>query len=352
MHAHELPLARRSHAFREVFGAAMTSEAAGAVKPPVVDVTLLRLMLRAEEPVHLSAYVATTVRGAVGRSLREQSCTTGAADCDGCPRLQSCPFGMLWMGGAAGPDAPTRLRNSPLRPYCVDAPIPGAPVRLPPGELIPVEILLYGGARSTWPSLVSAAANAAECGLGAGNGRARLVAAELRGGDATVQSAYSEAGGLEPDFAELPGWRCSVDDAPGPLRDIGLRLQTPLRLNKRPERSTELDMPLLVRSLARRLIGLHDLWAPHASKWSYSTLIEDARSIRLLEADLEWVEFERYSDVQGRRIPMAGLIGSATLGDSTPAVLSLLRIGALIRAGRETTRGFGNISVHRPRTSG
>lgn len=53
-----------------------------------------RVTLEAAEPLHLPAYLGSTLRGAFGRAFRQLCCLGGIAD--PCPAPASCPYHLVF----------------------------------------------------------------------------------------------------------------------------------------------------------------------------------------------------------------------------------------------------------------
>jgi hypothetical protein len=197
----------------------------------------------------------------------------------------------------------------------------------------------------------------------------------------------------------------SFQNAPGHGRAVRLRLLTPLRLTRNGELSEQLDLPLVVGALYRRLEALtlfhgegSAAWTPPSPAGSGATipgspaprsaaagllsstpdsspgwpmppaespslpigpdsayspappgsgraLCSAAERAGYLHADLGWALWERRSNRQRRQIEMDGLIGEASLRDVPPSVLAWLLAGQWLGVGKSTSFGLGRYAV-------
>ena len=76
----------------------------------------------------------------------------------------------------------------------------------------------------------------------------------------------------------------------------------------------------------------------------YQNLQELARRARTVRIDTRFVGFERRSDRSGR-VPMEGVVGRLTVADLAPPLVSLLAAAEWIHVGKQSTFGFGRISL-------
>ena len=68
--------------------------------PPIprVPFAVRRYVLRAPEGAALPAFAGSTLRGAVGRTLRHLVCATKLPVCEGCPVRSACAYATLHDG--------------------------------------------------------------------------------------------------------------------------------------------------------------------------------------------------------------------------------------------------------------
>ena len=77
---------------------------------------------------------------------------------------------------------------------------------------------------------------------------------------------------------------------------------------------------------------------PSGDGLAVSSAIPRAKSLCL-------VRFQRFPICQGRRIPLAGLLGSVVLPEVSSRLFALLKAGEICGVGKGATMGQGSISV-------
>jgi CRISPR/Cas system endoribonuclease Cas6 (RAMP superfamily) len=63
---------------------------------------------------------------------------------------------------------------------------------------------------------------------------------------------------------------------------------------------------------------------------------------------LQWHDIQRHSGTQNQKLPLGGLIGTATLSGPTAAMqtlLPLLQLGERLHIGKETAMGLGRYQL-------
>ena len=130
---------------------------------------------------------------------------------------------------------------------------------------------------------------------------------------------------------------------------IVLRFLTPTRL---PDRG-ELAAPTRFRPLAflmlRRVLELAHFHVPGSTiDWTFRPLLEQAGAVRVVEPNLRWKEWTRWSNRQQRQIDMGGYVGELTLEGDLGPFAALLRTAEIVHVGKGATFGLGRVSVATP----
>ncbi|QFU02557.1 hypothetical protein FIU83_13015 [Halomonas sp. THAF5a] len=293
---------------------------------------LYRLQTVAEQPIHLPGFAGATLRGALGHALRELSCMTGMASCEGCPLLRSCRYPALFEPKALGTASPGH--PTPPPPYILRSPVT-RPHTLRPGAQFQFEMAVFGLSPADVELLVRAWQRALYKGLGTRRGRARLVSVQHYQGqrwNEVWQEAHSE---WSPHLARL----LQPAGVPDDLSTLTLRFMSPVRLQHRgrlchPEQVTP---PILLAALVRRL----KLVAGAAMRPAPPT--SDGLA---LSTEMRLYRWERQSSRQGRAIRLDGLVGDIHLtGDALKAWWPWLWLGQFTHLGKNVSHGLGQYQL-------
>ena len=270
--------------------------------------------LRMKDPV------CAVVRGLAGEHLRELRCITRAPTCDGCTETGACDYARTF---GAQPEAGDRE----VRPYW----LAGVPAThdLAPGATFSASITTVGDASRLGPYLDVALRDALR----------RLGSEDDGGFDVRVVLGASRL--------EAP----SLDVRPRDAERLRVMARTPLLL-RGDLGACQAACPaapwlaLLVRAGIRRLdalLGLVD------GTEQPRVAFPDLADVRVVHGRMVPWSDSRWSGRQGRRFPLVGYAGEATVeGSQLREVLPLLSALAESSVGRKTTMGFGWLTIDTP----
>src|SRR5574338_320432 len=285
----------------------------------IIPLPLARLRLEAEveSPLRLPDYAGSMLRGAFGRALRRLACMTRQPECGGCGLIRTCPYA---------------IEPPPWRGATLDA-----------GDRLAFGLTLFGRALAQQPLVLLAWQHALGRGVGAGEGRARLlrVVQEQAAGERVLLDA--ERGTAEPAEGEAPAPPARVPEA------VTLRFVTPLRLqdNGRALGPDQVDARRLVVHLARRASLLAEFHGQGAPGFDFQALANHAAT--LAEArHLTWRDWTRYSSRQGQKMQLGGLVGEWTLSGDLAPLWPLLHLGQWLHVGKEAAFGLGRYELACP----
>ena len=309
----------------------MTATEVTNVRGPA-NLVRVNVRVTARQPADWPHYAGSTLRGALGRALREAACVTGKPDCNGCPLRKHCSYGAVFDPLPPSQPLHPSFRNG-LPLYIVQPPGLGA-CRLDTGMTQEFSILMLPGS-------------------------APHMAMMLR-----MLPAFVERHLIRPGLFKLD--HTSTEDIPvnqgdkeistglndAPAVQLKLRWRTPFRLqeNGRPfTDARKLDTRLLVRAFLRRQIQwcqMTEQPAPDASHF-----LNAASNCQIDTRNLHWHDIQRLSSIRNEKIPLGGLIGTATLhgpGWAIRELLPLIWLTEQIHVGKETIMGLGQFHAGKP----
>ncbi len=318
---------------------------------------LLRVTCRAEEPVSLPAFSGSAIRGALFGAVRELACANQAApSCAACPLHRVCGVSLLLATvdpeGLRGIEAP--------RPFVMRPPLEGARV-VAAGERFGFSLVLVGEeALRLLPYLVLGLRRMGSAGLG-------RPAASTAGGARRGRFAVESLEAVNP-FTEQrqPVMRAgealmTLPDAPvtqeqiaawcaarGEVRQLTLRLRTPLRLVVEGQLVQQLTFVAVMRRLCRRVTDLARAYGG-AAELDFRALLAQAAVVQVAEDHTRWQELDSRSARQGRALPIGGLTGAITFAGNLTPFLPLLALAEFIGIGKDVTKGNGAIEIALPR---
>lgn len=287
----------------------------------------------------LPAFKGSTLRGALGRSLRRTACALRRRQCDDCLLAASCAYALLYETESE-PDNP----RAPHRPHPYIIMPPECEERhLPRGAQLPFTISLFGPAITYLPFLVHAVQEMGREGLGRRNnghpGTFELNAV-LRDGERIFNGSTlkgdNQGSELLPDSVTPPA----------PIDTLTVRLRTPLRLKHMNRLSRDLPFHLLVRAALRRCSTLENCYGNGEPDFDYRGMVRRAERIGTARADCRWQEIERWSNRQKSGMLFGGLSGTIVYrGVGLEEFVPLLRYCEQTGLGKQTSFGLGRIEL-------
>lgn len=305
------------------------------------SITRITTTMQATQTVAWPHFAGSTLRGAFGRALRRAACITGQNQCTGCPLRNSCAYGVVFDPAAPAQPLHPSFRDG-LPRYLVQPPALGA-CQLHPGQTKSFDLLLLPGTQAHHGLIEHTLRHAVE---------KELFAPGLFKLQGTQVSQYTV-------LADAPHPPTMPPQPSQGTAHITLRWLTPLRLQHHGKpvfKAQLLDAPGLVRALLRRQMQwqqiTNTITHPTTDAADESTVPQDplhhAQGCKLDTRNLQWHDIQRHSGTQNQKLPLGGLIGSATLSgpvDALQTLIPLLHIGEQLQIGKETVMGLGRYQL-------
>ncbi|MEJ5370183.1 MAG: CRISPR system precrRNA processing endoribonuclease RAMP protein Cas6 [Bryobacteraceae bacterium] len=317
-----------------------TQEKAGtAVLPGRLPVGRYRLEFRAERAYEIRGYRGSAWRGLLGHALKKLVCITRDLRCADCLIYRSCVYPYVFETPEERGTAPASVAEAAPHPYVL-AVAPLWQRRTVLGET--VEVTLIGEGNRAAVYVLHALREGAARGIGAERVALRLERIEQQeraGGE--WRRALLEGGLLDLREAATP--------APPPMPEVArVRLLTPLRIRREndlvaPER---MGFDELAAAVLRRLALLTRFHTAQMWRMDHARLRAAAAEARILERRLHWQDWARYSNRQGKKIPMGGVMGEFVVETrGLEELWPLLWVGQWVHAGKGAVMGLGRFEV-------
>lgn len=299
--------------------------------PHMHSISRITVNMQATQNLAWPHFAGSTLRGAFGRALRQAACVTGKDTCIACPLRQSCAYGVVFDPVTPKQVLHPSFQNGVPR-YILQPPALGA-CKLVSGQRQSFTLVLLPGSHTHY----------------------KLVLHTLQ---ATVEKHLMKPGmfkleGVIEQHEQLTSLQAAASEKTeaihNPPTQVTLRWLTPLRLQYQGKpifNPQMLNATLLVRSMLRR----HLQWCQLTDETppdSQAFILAASESF-LDTSNLRWHEIERYSEIQKEKLPLGGLMGSATL--HTPAIsmqtlIPLIQLVEHLHIGKESVMGLGRFQL-------
>ncbi|MBE1555406.1 CRISPR system precrRNA processing endoribonuclease RAMP protein Cas6 [Sporosarcina limicola] len=293
-----------------------------------MEILTLRVFFNAKEAGHLPAYLGSTLRGILGHCMRDLVCTQPGVQCHLCQVSHDC-------GYANSFNSPGNVGGA-VNPFVLYVPVRDKKI-WKFGDTCVFDITIIGDATRSAGFYLDGLLAMGERGWGANRLRFSIVQITnplhntliWSGGKTWLRNLHSS-----PLIAEERT-----------ASSVLIRFDTPTRILVKHKLQRKLTFENIVQSLIRRIGLLSHAYTGHIIPWDEDALLEKARSVRTVEENWRFVDFERYSMTYDRKLALPAIEGWARYeGDITPFT-SLLAAGIKLHIGKNATHGFGHYEV-------
>ncbi|MBF0200184.1 MAG: CRISPR system precrRNA processing endoribonuclease RAMP protein Cas6 [Desulfamplus sp.] len=332
-----------------------------------------------KEDAELPWYKGSTFRGVMGHALKRVVCALRNQECVQCVLRNNCTYALVFETVHAVPLPKGSRVSAPPHPMVLEPPLTTR-CKFSKGERLTCTLLLFGEINANLAYFIYAFDQMGEMGIGkkvTDGERAgfKLISVTASHGenenfliyDAQDQKIRHQPHGIPfsydsftPGFSQesfTPG--TDGDSTVGEElkynqkspwtnksvtgRNLAIDIVTPLRIISRDAPVAHLPFSVLMRSIIRRNTALLNVYGYGEPGLDYPAMIEAARDVTVIENNLKWLDWKRYSSRHDKKMLMGGLTGRVIYeGDFTPFI-AMLNMAEAVHAGKNTTFGLGKI---------
>lgn len=317
------------------------------IELPSFELICYRFDLEAVSPLHLPAYKGSTLRGGFGYAFKKMVCKRrNWRACNPCQGGNSCPYGYIFESTLPkDSEVLQNLREIPI-PFILEPPL--APKRdYEAGEFLSFDLILVGKAIPYLPYFLLAFQELGRMGIGnpAGNyvlKRIQAIHPWRRTSELVFDGVDVRVGGRDLSIRNE-----DIQDRAGTFNgnQINVRYLTPTRIKHENEISTKPEFHILVRGLVRRLSSLFYFHCGKRWEADFKGIVSQAQAIELTDDRTRWVDWERFSGRQQKRINLGGIVGEVVYRGQVEPFFDLLALGELLHVGKATVFGNGKYVV-------
>lgn len=298
--------------------------------------------------IELTPFNGSTFRGAFGYLLKRIVCIhtiEKLRKCEHCIINQSCQYTSIFETGVQNNrHTPDMVTNFAPHPFVFEPPLNLNHREYNTGDDIPFNIILIGEPKRLLPYFIYTFEKMGAIGIGPERGKFELKAVQV-GKNENRKIIYTSATKYLSD--QYPTDRLSIETSlSGNLKNLQIRLETPVRIKYRGHYIRELTFPALIKTALRRITTL----AQNYGKWAISTdqihdLLKKAEDIQTVIQETRWVDYRRFSTRQKQKMMLGGIVGRVGFtGDITP-FFPFLKAAEALHIGKNTSFGLGKIHL-------
>lgn len=292
----------------------------------------------------MPCYKGSTFRGVFGQALKKIVCALKRQECDQCLLKQRCVYALVFETSEAM-NLPEGSRiASPPHPFVIEPPLT-TKTAFPQGASFDFNLLLFGEVNNNLPYFIYAFNQMGKIGIGKkiNGSRGKFTLKEVRQGERII---YSEAEQKlkTTDSLEVLSIPDSKDYPEGSSR-LKLILETPLRIKFENRLKADLPFHVLVRAMLRRVSSLLNCYGDGEPALDYRGLVKRAETVQIVDTNLGWFDWKRYSHRQDKSMLMGGIVGSVIFEGKIGEYLPLIEFCSKVHLGKQTSFGLGKIKT-------
>lgn len=300
-------------------------------------VTVLRFDLHMPGTEGLPTFLGSAWRGLIGWEMKRLLCPFKRRNqCQSdCVVKNHCPYYLLFERQTQVPG----VADSP-RGYIFYPPVAECKSRQQ------LEVKLFGECRRFLPVLVQAIFNGQRSGLSS-----RRIPYQIIGWQEVRPDGQSFQLPLDPEALDCisGGWTLKqwLADMTAPQNE-GIAFSTPVRLRRQGKYINEMDCQFFLSTLVRRLEALNCMYDGGApiGKEIWEALNRQFADISF-QAEVRWLDFQRFSNRQKKKVPMGGIVGRVELTESPAEQIAWWRAAEIVHVGKGAAMGLGKVKIEK-----
>lgn len=323
------------------------------------------------EGLDLPPFYGSTLRGAFGGAFKHIACANPRREsCHGCELERDCPYAYIFETSPPAEAERLKSYDDVPRPFMF-FPKLNDKIYYRPGETLEVELCLFGRGNDYFPYFILAFIQMGERGLGARRKPFRLQkAASLNPIKRIEQVVYDGESNkvFQPKYL-IEGkdiFSGSAMQFPLPVEDsnnnniqkaapvtenrksqnkIKMKVQflTPVRIKENGDLVTTVEFHHLARSLMRRASSIMNFHHGVNLDFNFTELAARSRLPKRVSDTTSWYDIERYSQRQGGKMKLGGVVGEVTYEGELAEFIPFLEFGRWCGAGKNCVFGLGQM---------
>jgi len=305
-----------------------------------------RFTLRTKGVLALPPYKGSVFRGGFGSVFRGLTCINKKKECANCLLANKCIYSYIFE--TSPPPSSSRLskyKNIP-HPFVLEPPLEKKR-EYAEGEILSFNLVLIGRAIGYLPYFVFAFRRLGEIGLGKKRGRYEITRVDCLGNHKKTDTIYDN----QTQTLRTVDTQIDVSKIFSFPRTSGspltLKFITPTRIKYQGTYTSHPDFHIIFRSLLRRLSSLAYFHCGEELDVNYKQMIREAKEVKTLEINLNWIDWERYSARQQQRMKLGGFVGRVTYQGDMAKFHPFLKIGEYVHLGKAAVFGLGKYEIEK-----
>jgi hypothetical protein len=301
-----------------------------------------KFICRLETEAVLPVFKGSTFRGVFGHALKRVVCALKQQECDQCLLQQTCLYSIVFEKLISVKSQEYSRIAAPPHPFVIE-PTLSTKTHFSNGSNLEYTLLLFGEVNNSLPYFIYAFDQVGKIGIGKKiNGdRGHFTLENVTFDKHSIYSSGNQKLNMPDQLPNLNinNKKCQSEHT----LKFKITLETPLRLKFKNQFKADLPFHVLVRAMLRRISSLLFFYGEGEPPLDYRGLVQRANEVKIINNELNWFDWRRYSHRQDRSMLMGGLIGSVTYEGNIGEYIPLIEISSEVHLGKQTSFGLGKI---------
>ncbi|MCD6508625.1 CRISPR system precrRNA processing endoribonuclease RAMP protein Cas6 [Candidatus Poribacteria bacterium] len=301
--------------------------------------SIYRFSLEAEDRFHIPGYPGFILRGAFGAKLKRICCVSRGRECSDCVLHTGCPYAYLFET--------VRFEGAPKFRTIRDIPRPFVISPLPSDDpaSLKFDFTLIGDAVEAFPYVLSAFIELEKSGIGPKRDRFSLLSVDSITPQGSVNIYRKQE--VNSPFKHYLFTHLDLLRRAEEINDnkVKINLLSPLRTKFRGQLVSDLMFHHLVRAILRRLSLICAYHCGFKLNLDFTATFSMAEKVKRRSSKLRWIDMERFSTRQKRRLKIGGVMGYAGFEGEIAPFRIILAAGEKLHAGKGCVMGLGKMEV-------
>lgn len=330
-----------------------------------INIARYEIVLKAgNEGLLLPPYKGSTLRGGFGKAFQKVVCSQRDQECHLCILKNTCPYSYIFeTAPPPGGQILRKYENVP-RPFVIEPPLE-TKTNYEPGEKLAFQLVLTGKSIAYLPYFIVIFRELGAMGIGKGRRKYSLDAinaVNLKTGEkSSIYSGENQmvtnldvtiSGGelaalSNGELAALASGESITDSASSNEggKHLVIRFLTMTRLKFEQRFALVPEFHIIIRNLLRRLSSISYFHHGVELDVDFRGLIEKAQKVALVDQQIRWEDWERYSSRQDARMNMGGIVGQAVYEGDWQEFWPMLKLAEQVHVGKGAVFGLGKVEV-------
>ena len=289
------------------------------------------------EEIILPEYKGSTFRGAFGNSFRNICCVHKQKNCNECLLNNKCAYSIIFESSPViGSEKLKNLDEIP-RPFVIEPPLTEKRYFNTEDELT-FELVLIGRANEYLHLMIYTFIELGKVGIGKHRGRFKInkIITETDDiiYDGETETMYNINSIIKINIPEIKDGNI-----------LKISFLTPTRIKYEGYYQNKPEFHIIIRTLLRRISSLMYFYCNKELNVNFKELISKSENVKIIDNNLRWIDWERYSSRQNIKMKLGGIVGEIVYEGDFKQFLPFLVLGEYIHIGKNCTFGLGKYKL-------